>query len=150
MYRQFYKYSVATGLILLLVCVATAGHAQSRDSLLAVYNSQTIHAQGRMFVKGNRQLTFRDLRSEFQSGVTKDLYKKAKGNLVLTQFLKVTATAAIITGILIRKDNKGGALALTIGGIALNLGSFHFRKQSTSLLERALWMRNRDVLFGTR
>lgn len=135
---------------MLFLCIAINSQAQSRDSMLNVYNNQTIHTLGKVYVKGSRQLSFGNLKPEFQSGITKDLYQKSKGNRVFSQFLKVTSMAALITGALIKKDNKGGAIALTIGGIGLNLGSFHFRKQSTELLERALWMRNREVLFGVQ
>lgn len=138
------------GIIIMLLCVTSNCHSQSRDSLLSVYNSQTINTLGKVYVKGNKQLSFWNLKPEFPSSVTKDLYKKSKGNLILSRFFTVTSLAALVTSAIIRKDNKGAALGLSIGGIALNLGSIHFRKQSNELLGRALWIRNKEVLFGTQ
>lgn len=146
----FYKPLRLLGIVIVLASTFSKAHAQSRDSLLSVYNSQTIHTLGRVYVKGSRQLSFADLKPEFGSGVTRDLYKKSKGNLVLSRFFTVTSVAALVTGAIIKKNNKGGALGLSLAGIALNLGSLHFRKQSTELLERALWIRNKEVLFGTQ
>ena len=118
--------------------------------MLTVYNSQTIHTLGKFYVKGSKQLNFSDLKPEFNSDLTKDLYKKSKGNRVLGNLFTVTSVAALVTAAATRKNNKGAALALSLGGIALNLGSLHFKKQSTELLERALWIRNKEVLFGTQ
>lgn len=138
------------GTIIMFLCITSNCHSQSRDSLLSVYNSQTIHSLGKIYVKGNKQLSFWNLKPELQSPVTKDLYKKSKGKLVLSRFFTVTSLAALVTSAIIRKDNKGAAVGLSIGGIALNLGSIHFRRQSSELLGRALWIRNKEVLFGTQ
>lgn len=148
MYKQLNKLFISIGISTLLICAASKGYSQTRDSLLSVYNNQTIHTLGKVYVKGSKQLSFFNLKPEFQSGVTKDLYKKSKGNLILGRFLTATSLAAFVTSAIIKKDNKGGALGLSIGAIALNLGSLHFRKQSHELLERALWIRNKEVLFG--
>ena len=130
------------------VLFALNGDAQLRDSLLGVYNSQTIHSLGKGYAKGSRQLSFFDLKPEFSSTVTKVLYKKSKSNLVLSRFLTVASIAALVTSAVVRKNNKGAAVALSVGGIGLNLSSIRLRKQSVELLERALWMRNKEVLFG--
>lgn len=142
------KFSLFIGVVTMLVCFTQNVFSQSRDSLLNVYNTQTIHSFGKYYIKGDKRLSFADLKPEFQSGITKGLYKKAKGDLILSRFLTVTSIAAVVSSALIKKDNKGGALAFSIAGIALNLGSLHFRKQSREILERALWQRNKEVLFG--
>jgi hypothetical protein len=142
------KLLASIGFVLLLVCSTNKSLAQSRDSLLQVYNNQTIRTVGKAYVKGSRQLSFGNLKPEFQNGVTKNLYKKAKGNRILSRFLTVTSVAALVTSAVIKKDNKGAALGLSIAGIAMNLGNLHFRKQSNELLDQAIWMRNREILFG--
>ncbi len=150
MHKHLYKLFVSIAIFTLLLCSTSKGHSQSRDSLLSIYNSQTIHTLGKVYVKGSKQLSFWDLKPEFQSGLITILYKKSKGHLILSRVLTVTSVAALVTSAVIKKNNKGAALGLTIGGIALNLGSIHFRKQSTELLERTLWIRNKEVLFGTQ
>lgn len=135
-------------MVIILLCVTQHASSQSRDSLLNVYNTKTIHTFGNYFIKGDKQLSFWNLKSEFQSGITKTLYQKSKGDLILSRFLTVTSIAALVSAAVVRKNNKAAAWAFSIGGIALNLGSLHFRKQSSELLERGLWQRNKEVLFG--
>ena len=139
-----------TIVLLLTCCTTTIGYAQTRDSLLRVYNNETIHSFGKIYVKGSKQLKFGDLKPEFNSGITKDLYKKSKGNLILSRAFTVTYIAALITGAIIKKNNNGGGIALSVVGIGLNLGSLHFRKQSTELIDRAIWQKNKEILFGVQ
>ncbi len=142
------KFSLIIGVVIMQVCFAQNVFSQSRDSLLNVYNTQTIHTFGKYYIKGDKRLSFGDLKPEFQSGITKSLYKKSKGDLILSKFLTVTSVAALVTSAVIRKNNKTSAWVFSIAGIGLNLGSLHFRKQSGEILERALWQRNKEVLFG--
>ena len=136
--------------LLLTCCTTTIGFAQTRDSLLRVYNNETIHSFGKVYVKGSKQLKFGDLKPEFTAGITKDLYKKSKGNLIVGRLLTVTAVAALVAGAVIKKDNKNGSIALTIVGIGLNLSSFSFRKKSKELIDQAIWQRNKEILFGVQ
>ena len=104
----------------------------------------------KVYVKGSKQLKFGDLKPEFTGGITKDLYKKSKGNLILCRLLTVTAVAALVSSAVIKKDHNGAAVALSIAGIALNLSSFHFRKNSKELIDQAIWQRNKEILFGVQ
>jgi len=104
----------------------------------------------KILYKGSKQISFWDLKPEFNSGVTKDLYKKSKGNLILGNVLTVTAIGALVTGAIIKKNNNGAAIALSVVGIGLNLGSLQLRKKSSELIDQAIWYRNKEILFGTR
>ena len=139
-----------TFFLLLACCVSFNSHAQTKDSLLRVYNNETIHSFGKVYVKGSKQLKFGDLKPEFNAGITKDLYKKSKGNLILGRLLTVTAVAALVSSAVIKKDNNGAAIALSVAGIGLNLSSFHFRKKSKELIDQAIWQRNKEILFGVQ
>ena len=151
MKKYFLKSVLPVTIVLLLTCCTTYnGYAQTRDSLLRVYNNETIHSFGKIYVKGSKQLKFGDLKPEFNSGITKDLYKKSKGNLILSRAFTVTSIAALITSAIIKKNNNGGAIVLSVAGIGLNLGSLYFRKQSTELIDRAIWQRNKEILFGVQ
>jgi len=136
--------------LLLTCCISFNGNAQTKDSLLRVYNNETIHSFGKVYVKGSKQLTFGDLKPEFNGSITKDLYKKSKGNLLLGRLLTVSAVAALVTSAVIKKDHNGAAVALSIAGIGLNLSSFHFKKNSKELIDRAIWQRNKEILFGVQ
>lgn len=145
-----FNLSFLVAFAIMLCCVTQSTYSQSRDSLLNIYNTKTIHTFGNYYIKGDKRLTFWKLKPEFQSGITKVLYKKSKGDLILSRFLTVTSVAALVTAAAVRKNDKKGAWVFSISGIALNLGSYHFRKRSNELLERALWQRNKEVLFGTQ
>ena len=143
------KFILSATFLLLLGCMHES-FAQTKDSLLRVYNNETIHPFGRFYIKGSKQLNFRNLKPDFTSDITKNLYKKSKENLILGRLISVTAVAALVSGALIKKDNKGAGIALSIAGIGLNLYSFSFRKRSKELIDQAIWHRNKEILFGTQ
>src|SRR4051794_28097540 len=118
MSRYLLRSALPVTIVLLLACFITSNaYTQTRDSLLRVYNNETIHTFGRFFIKGDKQLKFRDLKPEFPSGVAKDLYKKSKGSLFLSKVFTYTSIAALVTGAIIKKNNNGAAITLNIAGI---------------------------------
>ena len=136
--------------LLLICCISFNSHAQTKDSLLRVYNNETIHTFGKVYVKGSKQLKFGDLKPEFTGGITKDLYKKSKENLILGRLISVAAVASLVSGAFIKKDNKGAGIALSIAGIGLNLFSLKFRKKSKEFIDQAIWYKNKEILFGAQ
>ena len=124
-------------------------HAQSKDSLLRVYDNQTIQPSGNFFIVGGNRLRLGELKPIFMTSITKDLYKKAKNQRTIAGITTVVAIASLITGAVLKKQDKNGAWAFTIAGIGLNIWSFHLRKKSSELLDRAIWQRNKEILFGT-
>lgn len=151
MNKPLFKLAFSGMLSTLLTCCAVLNtHAQTRDSLLKVYNTQTIHSFGKSYVKGGKSLSFADLKPEFKGGITKDLYKKSKENLILSRVFTVTSIAALVTGAILKKNDTNGAWIFPVVGLGLNLGSLHFKKQSTELVDRAIWHRNKEILFGVQ
>lgn len=144
------KHLFQTTSILLLItfCVIQKTSGQTKDELLRTYNNQTIHTFGKFFIKGSKRLIFGNLKYDFTSGITKDLYKKAKGDRFLGGVFTVTAVGALVTSIVVRKNNSTLGNVLTGFAIGLNLGSLHFRNKSTQLLDQAIWYRNKEILFG--
>ena len=130
------------------LCNLQSVQAQSRDSLLKVYNNETIQTFGSAFIQGSKRLTFKELRPLFTSPITLDLYKKARNQRFLGGASTVVAIGALVTGAFIKKDNKGAGWALSISGIGLNLLGLYLKNHSTELLDRAIWQRNKEVLFG--
>ena len=149
MHKRLSKISFLFVVSLIFICCGSStSQAQTRDSLLRIYNSQTIQSFGKSYIKGGKSLSFAGLKPEFSYGVAKDLYKKSKGNLVLSRVFTVTSVAALITGVVLKKNDTKGAWAFPILGLGLNLASLHFKKQSTELVGRAIWHRNKEILFG--
>ena len=127
MNKYLFKSVLPVAIVLLLMCFITSNaYAQNRDSLVRVYDNETIHTFGKHYIKGSKQLKFRDLKPEFNSDITKNLYKKSQGNLTMGRVFTVTSIAAVATSAIIKKNNNGAGIALNIVGIGLNLGSKHF------------------------
>ncbi|MBC7422460.1 MAG: hypothetical protein H7334_03290 [Ferruginibacter sp.] len=82
------------------------------------------------------------------SSTTKDLYIKAKGLRNSAGITSVAAIASLITGAVLKKQNKSGSWAFFIAGIGLNIWSVHLRKHSSEILRRTIWQRNTEILFG--
>ena len=148
--KAHYPKLIATATVLLLLSCLSKTYAQSRDSLLRVYNNQTIHSFGKFYIKGSKQISFHNLKPEFTAGITQDLYNKSKNNLQLGRLITVTAIAALVSGAFIKKDNKDAGVALSIAGIGLNLFSLKFRKKSKEFIDQAIWYKNKEILFGAQ
>ena len=97
---------------------------------------------------GGWQLPFRKLKPEFGPGVTSDLYQQGRQDRAVSRLLGVGAVAALVGSAILRKNQQFGGIALLVAGVGLNLGSRRFSKKSTELVDRALWLRNKDVLFS--
>lgn len=140
-----------TFFIAVIFCVSSrqAAAQATREELMRVYDSATIHSIGRFYIKGNSRIRFRELRKEFTSPITNAYYRNARADRAWGSVLAVTAVSALVTGILVRKNNSTFGNILSGAAIALNLGSLHFTKRSAELTDRAIWHRNREILFGT-
>ena len=149
MTKRFIQFGLAT-LAFLLGWGAPAARAQSRDSLLRVYDTRTIYGYGDKYIMGGQQLPFRKLKTEFGPGVTSDLYRQGRQDRAVSRLLGIGAVAALVGSAILRKNQQFGGIALLVVGVGLNLGSRRFSKESTELVDRALWLRNKDVLFGAR
>ena len=149
MTKRFIQFGLAT-LAFLLGWGTPAARAQSRDSLLRAYDTRTIYGYGDKYIMGGRQLPFRKLKTEFGPGVTSDLYQQGRHDRAVSRLLGVGAVAALVGSAVLRKNQQTGGILLLVAGVGLNLSSLRFGKKSTELVDRALWLRNKDVLFGAR
>ena len=147
--QRFHHIALVT-LILLLRWGGPAAQAQSRDSLRRVYDTRTIYGYGDKYIMSGQQLPFRKLKTEFGPGVTSDLYQQGRHDRGIARLMGVGAVVALVGSAVLRKNEQFGGVALLVAGVGLNLGSRHFSKKSTELVDRALWLRNKDVLFGDR
>ena len=84
---RLFSRSVYLVLSTFLICVTAK--SQTVDSLLRVYNSETIHTFGKLYIKGNTQLKFRDLKPEFTS-VLQRIYIVNRGQILpLEMFVRL-------------------------------------------------------------
>lgn len=149
-FKVYQKRVLSLAVLLLLCLLAGQAHAQRNDSLLSVYTNQTIHSFGNVYMKGGKRLTFRDLNNEFEPGTARDLYLESKRKLTLSKALLVVSTASLVGSAILRKNEDKGGLALLVIGIGINLGNYRIRQKSTQLVDRALWIRNKEVLFSVK
>jgi len=122
--------------------------AQIQDSLSKVYDAQTIYRSGNIFIKGNERLTYRSMELEFNSTSTKELYKKSKRRLFLSKLFTITSLGVTTTSIF-TPTNTSGSIKFAIGTGILALVGIYYHTQSSKYLEKAIWQRNKEILFNT-
>ncbi|HRA12093.1 MAG: hypothetical protein IPN82_06230 [Chitinophagaceae bacterium] len=128
--------------------------AQKSDSLNLVYNNQTIYRYGGSFLKGNEKLNFKDLSREFNmSDLGQISYEKAKSYRTKSVIFKVASIACGIASLAIisnNSSNRNTALIFLGGQIVTGYAGGKLSQLSAQNLDRALWQRNKDVLFPGR
>ncbi len=135
-------------LILLLTFINSRIGAQSRDSLWSIYNSQTISRSGARFMKGNEKLSYQDLKIEFNSPVTNELYHKSRNRSTISRLFNLASLGVIIISAF-TPTNTAGNIEFIASTSLLGLGGLYYHNQSSWYLDKAIWIRNREVLFGT-
>ncbi len=135
-------------LLFLFVFINVKSFSQSRDSLIQVYNNQTIYRYGNKFIKGNEKLSYNDLKLEFNSPLTQGMYKKSKSRLFISRIFNVASLGLIIASV-VTKTDINGAIKFAVGTGIVGLGGLYYQAQSSKYLEKAIWERNKDVLFNS-
>ena len=140
--------------LIFLFCVAINQNSlsQKTDSLRYVYNNQTIYRYGSYFLKGSDRLSFRDLQAEFSmSDIGLVSYNKAKKYKTISNVLRYLSMFSVIgAAAYINSNNRNAVYAFIGGQFILLLGSSRYYTLSAQSLDRALWQRNKDVLFPGR
>jgi len=144
---------LATLLVLLFVFFYFTGNSQVIDSLRYKYNNQTIYRYGATFLKGNERLTFKELRKEFSmSDLGLASYTKAQHYRTTSTILRFASVLLGFTsiGVAANNGNKNTVIVLLGGEFALGFGAAKYGMLSNQSLDRALWQRNKDLLFPPR
>jgi len=124
--------------------------AQSSDSLRYIYTNQTIYRYGSYFLKGAERLTFQELRNEFtMSDLGLAAYTKARNCRTTSTILRYASMLFSFTaiGIVANNGNRNTAIAFIGGQVALLYAGMTYNQLSQKSLDRALWQRNKDLLF---
>jgi len=123
--------------------------AQSADSLKYYYQNHTIYRYGGHFLKGIDRLDFNDLEGEFSfSDLGQIGYDKAKKYRRISKIFRyVSLISSIAIAPFIKNNNKNGAYIFLGINIGLGAGSALYSNLSSQSLDRALWQRNKDLLF---
>jgi hypothetical protein len=133
------------GLLFFVAFFVSNAGAQSRDSLMKVYNAKTIYKFGNYYIKDNRRMTFQQLGTEFYTPATLEMYRRSKSRATIGSIFNIASLGLIVVAV-VTHTNVGGSIAFAAGTGVLGLGAFYFQSQSSKYLERALWERNKMVL----
>jgi hypothetical protein len=137
--------------ILVLICLLISCHAicQTNDTLLRKYDQQFIYRYGSSFMKGGSKLSFTDLRAELASSpLSFDLYTRAKKDKTISIVLRLVSSV-MIYGVLsgVHKNNSTTAYIFLGAQLVTGLGSITFSRKSITETDRAIQIRNRELLF---
>jgi hypothetical protein len=128
-------------------------HSQKTDSLKYKYTNQTIYRYGGSFMKGNERLSFMELSREFSMSdlglISYTKSKKYKNTSKIFSYASMFAGFAAIS-VLANHGNRNLAFGFYGGQMVCLFGSMRYRQLSAQSLDRALWQRNKDLLFPER
>jgi hypothetical protein len=136
-------------LILFLACTKSL-HSQKTDSLKYKYTNFTIYRYGNTYLKGNERLTFKELSREFSmSDLGFDSYMKAKKFKTISTVMRWASFLAGLSSLAViaNNGNTNTAVVLLGGQVALGYSASKYGHMSAQNLDRALWQRNKDLLF---
>lgn len=119
------------------------------DSLLKKYDQQLLYRYGSQFMKGGNKISFTELRTEFNSpSVSYDLYTKAKKDKTISTVLRYVSILGFVGVAKGASDNnKNLTYGFLAGQLVTLFTSRVFQDKSTTGLDRAIQIRNRELLF---
>lgn len=139
--------------LLILLSGLNKLYSQSNDSLKYKYTNQVIYRYGSSFMKGLERLTFLQLRNEFNiSELGKAAYEKARKYKTTSTIFRLASIAAGIATITViaNNGNRNTASVLLGGQLVFSMIGGRYGLLSTQSLDKALWQRNKDLLFPAR
>ena len=104
----------------------TIAFGQSKDSLIRMYNNETIYRFGNKYMKGTIRLNYHDLAMEFTTPREEDLYKKSKKLLSVSRIFNLASLGLIITSVF-TKTNVRGSIEFAAGTGLLGLSGIYFQ-----------------------
>ena len=140
-------------IFLIFSLCATKLFSQKSDSLVFKYNNQTVYRYGGYFLKGNERLTYKELRREFSmSDLGLAGYEKSRKLKTTATVFRVLSLAAGLTAVSVaaKGQNRELAYGLLAGQFVSMFVSSRYATMSVQSLDRAIWQRNKDVLFPAR
>lgn len=130
---------------------ASVARAQDFDSLRVKYNNLVIYRYGNTFMKGSTRLSFADLEPEMK--VSKDAYAlmyKSRREKKISFILNIVSFVCVGTNFLRLGNGQFDTTPtyLLLGGqFAFGLAASQYKNTSIKTLDRAIWLRNREILF---
>jgi len=140
-------------IFLALLLSVTQLFSQKNDSLVFKYNNQTIHRYGGYFLKGNERLTYKELSKEFSmSDLGLAGYEKSRKYKTTSTVFRFVSLAAGVMAVSVAAKGQSRDLAygLLAGQFVTMFIGMRYSTLSMQSVDRAIWQRNKDVLFPGR
>ena len=147
------KYSI-TGvcLVLFIVILSQRARAQSLDTLRARYDNEALHFYKSYVAKGQngKRIRLRELKHEFELAPESlqyfNSYRKRRTTAIV---VSGTSLGCFVAGAIISNNgNKNIGIALKITSLYLDLFAVVSMFVAEKKLHRAVWLRNRNILFS--
>ena len=145
--------------LLIIICFLSSDnlYSQNGDSLKYKYTNQTIYRYGTSYMKGTERLNFPGLQKEFaMSELGLASYTKAKKYRTTSTVLRFVALAASFAALAVVSNNnltdsrRNLVYGLLGGQLVFAIAAGRYSMLSTQNLDKALWQRNKDLLFPAR
>lgn len=146
-------YSKVATFLFLFAGFHLSAQTTHNDSLRLQYNNLTILRSGSYFLKGSERLVFSQLRTEFtMSELGLAGYEKARKYRNTSKIFRFISLAASVAAVSVAAtgNNRNLAYGLLGGQMLTSIGSMRYSGLSNQSLDRALWQRNKDLLFPTQ
>jgi hypothetical protein len=138
-------------ILLFFGAISLVSTAQYTDSLRSVYNNHSIYRYGSYFMKGSERLTFQQLSQEFSmSDLGLASYTKARKYRTTSMVLRIISAVSGIAAIAVISNNNSNqnlAYGFLGGQLVFGIGAGRYSMLSAQSTDRALWQRNKDLLF---
>jgi hypothetical protein len=137
--------------LLVFIFLYSQAFGQNSDSLLKKYDQQFLYRYGKSFSKGGNKLSFGDLKNEFRTeSPSFGLYVKSKQNRTVSTILRIVTLAAIVVVVNVAQNNTKLAWGIISGQFLVAIGSQYYYNKATEDLDRAIMMRNRELLIPSQ
>lgn len=138
--------------LLIILFVSASAYAQvNTDSLRLQYKQKTMLLGFGGVSMNDMMLTKTETRNLMllSPDATKSFKLYRKNNNAGT-VLPVLGFAAVVSGLILSKDNRTTGTAIVLGGSVINAVGAIFRKMANHHLQQAIWNYNRDVLYPVK
>ncbi|MBX2914418.1 MAG: hypothetical protein KF856_03990 [Cyclobacteriaceae bacterium] len=132
-------------IILITTYTVSSSMGQIDSTMFRKYKSETIYFKGNKFIKKDQLYPLRNLKNEFKlSNEGEQLYKDYKSDQRVFLISYSIGVGALLTAIAIKNPTTSSVLG-GVGTTGIGV-SIPFLVRGQNLLQKAIWIRNRDVL----
>lgn len=120
-----------------------------QNDLRRTYHDKLMYRMGNSFHVGSEKFTFHELETEFNiSELGLDAYRQAKKYKTIKTVINMATVFSGLAGIALISNNNRDAAYILIGSqLVLSLAGAYYHWLYNERLDRAIWQRNKDLLF---